>query len=49
MKLTQQAIKDFQKVYLDESSKEISQAEAEEMGTRLLTFLTVIFNKPSNK
>lgn len=48
MKLTQQAIKDFQEACLKDFGEKISDAEAEEMGIELLSLFKIIY-KPIPK
>ena len=42
MQLSQKAIDEFKEIYREEYGKEISDAEARDMGTRLLRILEVI-------
>lgn len=48
MKLSQQAIKDFQEAYLKDFGERISEVEAEEMGIELLNLFEIIY-KPIPK
>jgi len=43
MRLSQQAIEDFKKVYKKEYGEDISDAEAEEMATRFLRLFNLIY------
>lgn len=50
MKLSHQAIKDFRKAYQADFGEDITDAEAEEIGIRLLTLLKIIYKPiPTNE
>ena len=42
MRLSHQAIEDFKKIYKEEYGEEISDAEAEDLGIRLLLFIKAV-------
>lgn len=43
MKLSKEAVEEFQQIYKKEFGKEISYAEAEDMGIRLINLFEVIY------
>jgi len=43
MKLSQEAIKEFKKIYYREYGKSISDEEAQEMGQRLISLFKIIY------
>jgi len=43
MALSKEAIKEFKQAYLDEFNKEISDAEAKEMGENLIALFRIIY------
>lgn len=47
--LSQKAIKDFKKIWKDEFGRDISIAEAEEQGTRLLKFFELLIEIDQKK
>ncbi len=50
MKLSHQVIKDFRKAYQADFGEDITDAEAEEIGIRLLTLLKIIYKPiPTNE
>lgn len=49
MKLTQQAIKDFQKAYEEDFGEKISEAKAEEMGIELIELFRIIYRPIPNE
>jgi len=47
MKLTKQAILEYQEVHLNEFGEKISYSEAEQCASKLLTLFQYLFNKES--